>query len=100
MRDSSYRESISTPGGIVALNIKSEATDRLARHLAELTGESLTEAVTVALEERLSRIEGRRGRPSLAHEIERIQARVGEIPLLDPRSDEELLGYDDVGLPR
>ena len=37
----------------MALNIKSAETDRLARELAALTGESITEAVTRALELRL-----------------------------------------------
>ena len=39
----------------MALNIKNEETSRLARELAELTGETMTEAVTVALRERLER---------------------------------------------
>ena len=39
----------------MALNIKNEETYRLARELAELTGETMTEAVTVALRERLER---------------------------------------------
>ena len=39
----------------MSLNIKNEETYRLARELAELTGETMTEAVTVALRERLER---------------------------------------------
>jgi antitoxin VapB len=44
----------------MALSIKTNEADRLARALAKLTGESLTEAVTVALNERLSRERARR----------------------------------------
>jgi antitoxin VapB len=44
----------------MALSIKTEEADRLARRLAKLTGETMTEAVTVALRERLSREEARR----------------------------------------
>ncbi len=84
---------------LMALNIKSDETDSLARHLAELTGESLTEAVTVALRERLARVAGRRRAPALADEIRRIQRRLSALPRLDDRTDEEILGYDDVGLP-
>ncbi|MGI8613297.1 MAG: type II toxin-antitoxin system VapB family antitoxin [Nocardioidaceae bacterium] len=40
----------------MALNIKNEQAQRLSRELAELTGESLTTAVTVALRERLERV--------------------------------------------
>lgn len=44
----------------MALSIKTQEADRLARRLAKLTGETMTEAVTVALRERLSREEARR----------------------------------------
>jgi antitoxin VapB len=83
----------------VSLNIKSGEADRLARELAALTGESLTEAVTVALAERLQRCR----RPSNAARkvaIRAIRERVSRMPVLDDRSDEELLGYDDSGLFR
>ena len=40
----------------MSLNIKNADTERLARELAALSGESLTEAVTIALQERLDRI--------------------------------------------
>ena len=39
----------------MALSIKTDEADRLARSLARLTGETMTEAVTVALRERLAR---------------------------------------------
>ena len=39
----------------MALSIKTDEADRLARALSELTGETLTEAVTNALRERLER---------------------------------------------
>ena len=39
----------------MSLNIKNEETCRLARELAELTGETITGAITVALRERLER---------------------------------------------
>ncbi|MDP2955476.1 MAG: type II toxin-antitoxin system VapB family antitoxin [Longimicrobiales bacterium] len=83
----------------MALNIKSDEADRLARHLAQLAGESITEAVTQALRERLVRLEGRRRRRGLRDEIERIQQRLAVLPRLDERSDEEILGYVDAGLP-
>ena len=44
----------------VALSIKTEEADRLARQLAGLTGESMTQAVTGALQERLQRLEAER----------------------------------------
>lgn len=83
----------------MALNIKSDEADQLARHLAHLAGESITEAVTQALRERLVRLEGQRRRRGLRAEIERIQQRLAVLPRVDERSDEEILGYDDAGLP-
>jgi len=44
----------------MALSIKTDEADRLARDLARLTGETMTEAVTVALRERLARERVRR----------------------------------------
>ena len=84
----------------VALSIKSEEADRLARQLTAVTGESLTEAVTVALRERLGRLSGRRSARSLADELDQIAKRCAALPLADPRPPDEILGYDEHGLPR
>ncbi|MGH2889492.1 MAG: type II toxin-antitoxin system VapB family antitoxin [Solirubrobacteraceae bacterium] len=87
----------------MSLNIKSEEAERLARALAGATGESMTSAVTIALRERLGRLDGQRDA-----EIAERAARLREIGKdaakrwVEPyRSAEhgELL-YDDQGLPR
>lgn len=83
----------------MALSIKNGEADRLARELADRTDESLTEAVVNALRERLERVVGRRGRPSLRDDIERIQSRIAKLPVQDRRADDEILGYDETGLP-
>ena len=80
----------------MALNIKSTEADRLARELSSETGESLTEAVTKALKERLARCRRRKvGARRLA--LRSIRERVSALPVLDDRSDDEILGYDDEG---
>jgi antitoxin VapB len=84
----------------MALSIKHPEADRLARELAEVTGESITEAVLTALRERLIRETGRRHDHGLREEIARIQERVAKLPILDDRSAEEIIGYDEHGLPR
>lgn len=84
----------------MALSIKGEKADRLARELARRTGESLTEAVTRALEERLKRVAPRKRKKSLADALDEIALRCAARPVLDPRSPEEILGYDEHGLPR
>ena len=84
----------------MALSLKDPATDRLARQVARLTGESLTEAVRTALEERLRRERLKRGKPSdMRQQIEAIQRRVAAMPVLDHRSPDEIIGYDENGLP-
>jgi antitoxin VapB len=82
------------------LSIKHPEADRLARELADETGESLTDAVIGALRERLERQRGRRTRRRLAEDVARIQARYQKLPLQDARSAEDILGYDEHGLPR
>jgi antitoxin VapB len=83
----------------MALSIKNPEADRLARELARRTGESLTDAVVNSLRERLRRESGRARAPSLRDEIRAIRERCSRLPVLDPRSPEEILGYGDDGLP-
>lgn len=83
----------------MALSIKHPEADRLARELARLTNESLTEAVLRALRERLERETGRRQMFGIREDVARIQERVARLPRLDERSDEDLIGYDAHGLP-
>lgn len=84
----------------MALSIKHPEADRLARELAEATGESLTEAVLNALRERLRRERGRIGGPRLVDELRAIGRRCAALPRLDERAADEILGYDRDGLPR
>ncbi len=84
----------------MALSLKDPATDRLARQVAQLTGETLTEAVRTALEERLRRERLKRGKPAdMRQRIEAIQKEVAALPVFDDRSPDEILGYDENGLP-
>ncbi len=84
----------------MALNIRNTETDALAAELARLTGETKTEAVTKAVRDRLERVKRERLRRSLADEIDAIGRRCASLPVLDDRSAEEILGYDEHGLPR
>lgn len=84
----------------VTFNIKDAEADRLARELAAETGESLTAAVTTAVRERLERVRARRSARRLADELDEIARRCAALPTLDDRSEDEILGYDEHGLPR
>jgi antitoxin VapB len=84
----------------MALSVKDPEADRLAREVAARTGETLTRAVVVALRERLARLRGRSKRRRLRDELREIAQRCAQLPTLDERSGEEILGYDERGLPR
>jgi antitoxin VapB len=84
----------------MAVSIKNSETERLARELARRTGLSITEAITVALREQLAREEGRRAAPSVRDELLAIGRRCAALPDLDLRTADEILGYDEIGLPR
>lgn len=84
----------------MALSLKDPEADRLAREVAERTGETLTGAIVVALRERLARLRGRGRRRPLRDELREIGKRCASLPTLDHRPDDEILGYDERGLPR
>lgn len=83
----------------MALSIKDPEADRLVRELAAVTGESITEAARRAFEERLQRVRARRTSAAdgarVSAIIERARARV----IADNRSEDEILGYDEHGIP-
>jgi antitoxin VapB len=83
----------------MALSLKDKETDRLARAVAALTGETLTDAVRVALAERLERERTRRGESTrLADQLEQLGRECAALPDLDPRSPDEIVGYDENGM--
>jgi antitoxin VapB len=84
----------------MALNIKNPETHKLAEELARRTGESMTEAVTTAVRERLERVRHtQRGtRAERLHRIARECAAHWKEPFKSIDHGELL--YDDEGLPR
>jgi antitoxin VapB len=83
----------------MALNIKDEDADRLARELADETGESITTAVTVAVRERLERLRGAVPRERRREALEAIAKRSAQRKVRDLRPTDEILGYGPDGLP-
>jgi antitoxin VapB len=81
------------------MSIKSSEAEELARKLASATGETLTGAIVSALREKLERIESRRQPAILADQLNEIARRAAALPVLDPRTPEEIVGYDENGLP-
>jgi antitoxin VapB len=98
--------------GAPQLNIKDAETTRMVRELAELTGETQTEVVRKAVEDRLRREkssreerdmrrkeEGRREFEKIWPEIQRIQEEVRRLRLGENCLSEDDL-YDELGLPK
>jgi len=83
----------------MALNIRNRTTEELAATLARLTGETKTQAVTTALRDHLERIRRRRTGRGLADELDEIALHCASLPILDERAAEDILGYDERGLP-
>jgi antitoxin VapB len=83
----------------MGISIKNARTEQLARELARETGESLTTAICRALEERLERVEGRRSAQDKLKLARASLRRVDALPVLDARTPDEILGYDEHGLP-
>ncbi len=89
------------PGEAMSLNIKNEETYRLAAELAELTRETMTGAITVALRERLEREKRRRSAETRARELRAIADRCAKLMGQGHSAAEhgDML-YDERGLPR
>jgi antitoxin VapB len=79
----------------MALNIRDPRTDRLAREVAKRAGESLTDAVRIALEERLQRLSERQHTDARREKLYEILRRVDALPRIDGRSEGEILGYNE-----
>jgi antitoxin VapB len=82
----------------MALNIRNQQTEKLASDLAALTGESKTEAVTKALQERLKQIRRRQSKRRISDRLDEIAEHCASLPILDKRSPDKML-YDKHGLP-
>ena len=85
----------------MSLNIKNEETCRLARELANLTGETMTGAITIALEERLEREMHERSVEARVRELRAIGQRCARLLRDGPSAVEhgDFL-YDERGLPK
>lgn len=82
----------------MALSIRNERAEQLAREIAQLTGYNMTSAIIMALEEKLERLRRFRQVNSKLDEIMAISHRCSALPDLDTRSPDEILGYDEHGV--
>jgi antitoxin VapB len=85
----------------VALNIKNAETEKLVRELARRRGQGITEALTDVIRREVDR---ERRKPAkqdsyetFSRRIDEIVERFNKLPVLDDRSDDEILGYNEQG---
>ena len=85
----------------MALNIKDTETHRLARELADLMQTSISKAVKEALRSALERKRHMkaRDREILVADLDAISLHCAALPVLDTRPPDEIVGYDDRGVP-
>lgn len=81
------------------LNIKNAEAYELAAELAELRGESVTAAVTEALRETIRRERRAQGREARIAEMLAHGLQYRQLPQRETRTADEILGYDETGLP-
>ncbi len=81
------------------INIKDADTDAKVRELAALTGESITDAVRIAIEQRLRR-ESPRRRAGVATRLLALGASLSVRPRLLEGDADAAIGYDMYGAPK
>jgi len=86
---------------IPVLNIKDSETHALASELAQLTNETMSQAVKQALKDKLARTKaGQSNNKLLAERVLELAREIASNPVLDARTPEEIIGYDEHGIPR
>lgn len=84
----------------MALTIKDPVTEKLARDLARRTGEDITTAIRRALEERLYQMSSHPKQRLQLDSLVEIRRRWAAMPKADSSSADEVIDYDQNGLPR
>lgn len=77
----------------MALTIENPEAARLAKELAAQTGESVDDAILYSLQASMAR------QAHVDRVVRKVQQRIAELPVVDDRSADEILGYDESGLP-
>jgi antitoxin VapB len=84
----------------MALSIKSPEVERKVRKLAATTGKSITTVISIAVDEQLKREERKReNKANLVADLMAIARHCASLPVLDDRPEDEIMGWDENGLP-
>ena len=89
-------------GGNMALQIEDPEADSLVRELTKYTGETVTQAVRTALRERIAREKNRNLNLPIVSALDailQISQECAALPVLDSREPDDIMGYNELGLP-
>ncbi len=85
----------------MALSIKDQETDELVRKLADIAKVGYTAAIRMAVANEIARRQAPARNPARIREAARaIQREMQDLAIIDPRTPDEIVGYDEFGLPR
>jgi antitoxin VapB len=83
----------------MAFHVSSERVNQNVRKLAALTGQSITDAIDSAVIEKLRKLEPRRPDPNYVEDLMRMAGEIRAKLRPNGQTPDELLGYDENGLP-
>jgi antitoxin VapB len=86
----------------MGLSIKNDETERLVRELARRKGVGMTTAIRLAVSHELENtppLPKKKDPEAIMAAVRKIQADIAKLPMLDDRTADEILGYDEFGLP-
>ncbi|HTG23039.1 MAG TPA: type II toxin-antitoxin system VapB family antitoxin [Reyranella sp.] len=82
----------------MGVSIKSAEAERKLRRVSRLLGKSMTATVIELADGKLREIDAKKDRERIHRAVDRIVRRVKALPVLDDRTDDEILGYNKDGL--
>lgn len=80
------------------LNIKDPEVYRMVREIADQTGQTLTDVVRHAVKREHDRVRRTKPDPIVREQLNAIVDRYAKLPVSDNRSDDEILGYNEIGV--
>ena len=82
----------------MGVSIKSAEAERKLRRVSRLLGKSMTATVIELADGKLKELDAKKDRERIRRAVDRIVRRVKALPVLDERTDDEILGYNKDGL--
>lgn len=82
----------------MGVSIKSAEAERKLRRVSRLLGKSMTATVIELADGKLKELDAKKDRERIHRAVDRIVRRVKMLPVLDNRTDDEILGYNKDGL--